>query len=418
MNDLHVEYQNLQNRALASYENESILYNGNAQTPQSNDATKSTIQAQQQSQNQNYHNDQHFLKSDSTQYSWVGNQWIPPPGVPTYSPSDLLHYFQNRNVLFIGDSTARRAWATAYAMMNATDLTYVRTKEVDHADVIDYHKRAKKHFRQCYSDDRGARKETQRQMEILFSQYECRDLPKSKVKGDENLDELDANGLNDNVVVVGDDDETNKKETSRRVLNERKPKLGPRDIQITDEEKEKKGRFDFTFFTCYGQVAWFVRPDEDNIMFNQNIKPYYDLIIVGLGIWKIVNDAECDRNSPNDPHPNRLERLLKNLKAQSSPELQIVYRSCGFDAREELRTHPRVEEFTNVIHNFFDDSGMDDDTAVNLTFVDWAVPLKKRSYGEDRINGDLPPHYGLEARTLFLQQMMHELKKAELQQQN
>ena len=68
-------------------------------------------------------------------------------------------------------------------------------------------------------------------MEILFSQSnECtRDLPKSK-------DELDLNGLNENIVVGDDDDETCSKEMSRRVLNERKPKLGPRDIQINDEE--------------------------------------------------------------------------------------------------------------------------------------------------------------------------------------
>lgn len=73
-----------------------------------------------------------------------------------------------------------------------------------------------------------------------------------------------------------------------------------------------------------------------------------------------------------------------------------------------------------MVHNFFDvvDNGRGDDTSANMAFVDWAVPLKKRSYGEDRINGDLPTHYRLEARTLFLQQMMHELKKAEIQRQH
>ena len=45
----------------------------------------------------------------------------------------------------------------------------------------------------------------------------------------------------------------------------------------------------------------------------------------------------------------------------------------------------------------------------NFTVVDFGTVISKRSYGEERIAGDMPPHYGLEARLLFAQQLLHEL---------
>lgn len=53
-------------------------------------------------------------------YSWLGNQWVPPPGVPFYTLHDMRKLVQAENILFIGDSTTRRACATMFAMLNAT----------------------------------------------------------------------------------------------------------------------------------------------------------------------------------------------------------------------------------------------------------------------------------------------------------
>ena len=50
----------------------------------------------------------------------------------------------------------------------------------------------------------------------------------------------------------------------------------------------------------------------------------------------------------------------------------------------------------------------------NIGLVDWGGVIKQRSFGEDRIVGDHPAHYGLEGRTLYIQQLMHELVKADL----
>ena len=47
--------------------------------------------------------------------------------------------------------------------------------------------------------------------------------------------------------------------------------------------------------------------------------------------------------------------------------------------------------------------------ATNFSFVDWGKVIHKRSFGGERIEGDMKPHYGLEARLLFAQQLLHHL---------
>lgn len=47
--------------------------------------------------------------------------------------------------------------------------------------------------------------------------------------------------------------------------------------------------------------------------------------------------------------------------------------------------------------------------ATNFTVLDWGTVISKRSFGGERIAGDIKPHYGLEARLLFAQQLLHHL---------
>lgn len=339
------------------------------------------------------HNQQTLIASNTTEYTWVGDQWIPPHGIPLYSPTDLLNYFQNRNVLWIGDSTARRTWATAHAMMNATDRNDIPIRDLDIHAVVDVHKRNISPERQCVLEDRAAWRETEkskidRKGKLIFDQYECRDLPKYHEGGDNTDDgkETDHGG--------GTNATTTK----------------------------KTGRFDFTFYTCYSQVAWLIRDDketEPNPLFS-HIKEDYDLIIIGLGIWEIIHPEKCDENGKFVPHKDRLHNLLDNGKQLSSPTLQVLYRSCAYDARDEYLTD-RVKDFSKVVYDFFDEydthshynNKEEKEKGANFTLVDWATPVAKRSFGDDRIRGDLPPHYGLQARTLFIQQLIHTLMKAE-----
>ena len=50
---------------------------------------------------------------------------------------------------------------------------------------------------------------------------------------------------------------------------------------------------------------------------------------------------------------------------------------------------------------------------LNLTIVDWGRQILPRSHGNDRIDGDIKAHYGLQGRTLFAQMLLHNLLSRE-----
>ena len=42
----------------------------------------------------------------------------------------------------------------------------------------------------------------------------------------------------------------------------------------------------------------------------------------------------------------------------------------------------------------------------DVCLVEWGSVIRKRSFGDKKIQGDHPAHYGLEARLLFIQQLL------------
>lgn len=49
--------------------------------------------------------------------TWIGNTWIPPKGWKYHSPSELRHIYSGKRVLWVGDSTGRRAAMNLYALL-------------------------------------------------------------------------------------------------------------------------------------------------------------------------------------------------------------------------------------------------------------------------------------------------------------
>lgn len=73
--------------------------------------------------------------------SWIGNQWIPPPGYRLHSTREIQSYFQKRSILWVGDSTARRAYGTMYGILNATEAPDdVEIHQLDHPRVLNMNK--------------------------------------------------------------------------------------------------------------------------------------------------------------------------------------------------------------------------------------------------------------------------------------
>jgi hypothetical protein len=52
--------------------------------------------------------------------SWIGDVWIPPPGWRIYSASELRSFYRDKNIMWIGDSMARRAATLLYGILDTT----------------------------------------------------------------------------------------------------------------------------------------------------------------------------------------------------------------------------------------------------------------------------------------------------------
>eukprot|EP00979_Chaetoceros_neogracilis_P005283 scaffold951_cov277-Chaetoceros_neogracile.AAC.6 len=311
--------------------------------------------------------------TNSSQYTWLGNQYVPPEGVPVFTPSQIKDYFQNINVLFIGDSTAMRAWWTVKNIINAEDLDNIPFEDV-HIN------------RKNWTDKNGMTCENTGSRSLLPSFNSS--LSCANMKGSTAYSNLDV----DNTTSSG---------------------------QMTKSRVKRKGLIDFMQSVCHHNILWhFNSTNSKNIM--EGVKEDYDLVIVGNGIWEYVNSDVCGRKSKSGL--GSLPLMLDTLRDFSSKDIRIVVRSPGFAqvSRRSRRNYLLMGEFVNYSLQYFHNLTMAQKDNVggpkpNMTLVDFGSVIYKRSFHKDRIEGDHIAHYGYEARTLFVQQLMHELVKAELE---
>lgn len=295
----------------------------------------SALQQHNALQSENTHPPQ--IPPGNTYYSWRGNQWIPPPGIPTYSTKDFIAYFQNRNVLFIGDSTSRRTYSSLFAAMNAEDISNVHVSEINSPTVIDQHRGQKK-----------------------YSFYHM------------------------------------------------VPSL--RNSSIMAPTVEGKGKFDYINRNCLIGLIDFCKTSV--------VLKDYDLMVVMIGAWTVSAQEACGamnittpvRTGPAIQNTNPLDHFreaLDVLKQISSPDLQVALRTVGYIHAGD---NDLVEEINNLIKDYFNGTSQLTQDGANMTLVDWASAIRPRSFNVDRIKGDTQQHYGLEARLLCGQMLLHQLR--------
>ena len=301
----------------------------------------------------------------SQHYTWIGDHWIPAYPIPTYSPLQMLQTFEKINVLFIGDSTMRRAYATMFAVMTSSDSKNVRVVDVNDPKVIDVNKGRRYGEEICADEKRKLFNST------FFYESLCRDL---------------------GGVGQGEEEEGNVKESL------------------------SFGRFDYTKMVCYSHLIDYLQSytgshkDPATLMKTPNILALfedYDVIVIGMGIWEAIRRRDCILRQINETDivdaNVRLNMTLHALKAISSPKLKVVIRTTGFHAGGNndniiLSMNELTREFFNGLHD-----------ENNMTYLDWGHVIMPRSFDADRIYGDIPAHYGLEARLLFANMITHEM---------
>ena len=322
--------------------------------------------------------DQHVQErikdTNSSHYTWLGNQWIPPPGIPIFTPKQIKEYYSGRNILVIGDSTSRRLHATLLAILNAVDLDNVPLKEVMQD--------ANKGKNSCDANSMGHRYITNRTAGIFTI---CRN---TTIEVEETANETSTG----------------------------------------DGGSVKYFSFDQIYQVCYAAISNLWRDveedestssttsaslNEDLVGFQQD----YDLVIVANGIWELARKRDCDKQSPpGTTTEERLQRTLDNLEKNNPDGLHVVFRTSGWD-KKYFENDSTIRNANALTRQFFNDLDQQSELGryrKNLTLVDWGGVMESRSYNKERIEGDMAAHYGIEARLLFIQQLTHELVKSEL----
>ena len=314
------------------------------------------------------HAEERIKATNSSHYTWLGKQWIPPPGIPIFTPKQMKEYYSQRNILVIGDTTSRRFYTTLFNILNATDMDNVALKEID--------------------------RDTFKGMNVCDADIGDRYIT--------NMTEFLRICRNNTIDIEGvpayDESTTS---TTRHV---------------------KHFSLDQISGVCYAPVANFWRDSEEESdgSLNKDLAGFqqdYDLIIIATGIWDMVKEKSCKRMSPPGlSRQGRLLLLLDNLKRNNPDGMQVVFRTSGWDQKFYGRDE-KLRDNNALTHKYFHDLDQQWELGryeKNLTLVDWGGVMEKRSYNEDRIEGDISAHYGIEARLLFIQQLTHELVKSEL----
>lgn len=270
--------------------------------------------------------------------TWIGNIWIPPPGRHIYSAAEMKLFFQKHSVLFIGDSTARRAYATLYGILQSSE-THISVQSIDSPDVIDVNKW------------NGAYKETCNKPSMDL----CQTVPGTSM--------------------------------------------------------EDRKYFDYRKLNCLRHIVNFAKEQHAG-----NITKDYSLIIVSLGVWETVKKKDClgdlEMFFPNATYAYLTDALEAMSKLQDS-STTVVWRTSGF-VDEDSEGNTVLKEMNQRVIRHIHSLQTNGNDASNITYVDWGSEIAPRSIGGDRIQGDMPAHYGLEARLLFLQLLMNELDKTEI----
>jgi hypothetical protein len=72
--------------------------------------------------------------------SWIGNHWVPPNGWWYFSAEELRTFYKDKSIMWVGDSLARRAGATMYAILNDASDVNVPVHPIDASSVINVNK--------------------------------------------------------------------------------------------------------------------------------------------------------------------------------------------------------------------------------------------------------------------------------------
>jgi len=278
---------------------------------------------------------------------WIGNIWVPPPGWKLYNSSELLSFYKSKSVLFLGDSISRRTSTVLYSILDESS--------------------------------------------------------KYKNKTDQPTLNLRTHTINAGIDI------------NRRSVTEKcyKPKLNSSQYNILcrDMPASRDGN-DFLIIrvNCTGHVNNFL----DNELNYANITgaANLDAIVIGVGMHNAKGVCGSEGNGVDSTLPRVWDKLYDF--AEKNRDINIIWTTSGWFYEEDPPTSSAFHSvkdtnkyvFDQMLNQMSRSSQLD-----NLGVVDWGGAVLQRSFGEDRMRGDIKAHYDLTPRIVLIQMITNKLRE-------
>jgi hypothetical protein len=294
--------------------------------------------------------------------SWIANQWIPatPSQYRIYSAFEILEYFRHQRILFVGDSTGRRTYMTLldlfHTVSSSTHPNDIRSTDIDNPLRLGLNKI-----------------EVTQPCQTYPNHTICEDIP------------------------------------------------SPYNITTS-----------FVRFNCLFELVSYVQQqreeDTDSDFFQ------FDIIVFIVGPWEVM-EKDCQsyrygrRNATQDLFQSLFEweEQIRNPEKEQKDKLPtIIWRTWGSPGatRHTPQQVQQYWEFANI-HNTYVKHILDvheqqywnnNHNTIRrvsaISYIDWGTAMYPRLLPESqRIQGDMDPHYGLEARLCFVQMFINHLKE-------
>jgi hypothetical protein len=374
--------------------------------------------------------------------TWIGNTWIPPPGWRIFSVEELQDIYKNKSILWIGDSTARRASLTLYAVLNHTlpaaaaaavakanrshngdegeadnndgsssdrdPARHVSVPALDDGSVIDLNKR-----RQTEPCLRWPASLTR---EVAVPARDADSSSGSSSSGSSSSSSSSSSGSSSSGNGTRREIEPQPINASSSapppllVRNETLP--GPQYCRAMPRDPSRS--YLLVGAACVEGVA---RVAEWERRGWSDYSAGTDLWVMALGVWHADRPWDCDRTRPLAEQVDVALRALDLVLARR-PELTVVWRTSGYSGKAGSRSDA-AREFSRHLMDRLDEraaAAAGDGGVYRMTYVDWGSAVEPRSFGADRIAGDIHAHYGLEPRLVLVQMIANRLRDLERQQ--
>lgn len=313
--------------------------------------------------------------------SWLGNTWIPPEGWKYYSVSDLQSLYGSKRILFLGDSTARRSGMVLYSILNHTATS------------------AKPWERTNSTTTTTTNNSTTNSVDLdnLVSTHSI-----GKLELEQLIDINRRNKTHPCTAYAGD-------------FSVCLP--FPRDDSVT----QAGGELVVHFSPCLKDISSFFQKYYESFH-QQNsttrIVPDFDLIVVALGIWHEARPNDCkDPLSIRQQIENIVQLQKQFVLSPDNNGPSIIWRTSGWFGRWEGE-QDAIQEYNQAIRDtirnplYAQNSGVKEGIRKqSLSYFDWGRAIRSRSFGTERIHGDLLAHYGLEARLAAIMMLTNMLEE-------